>query len=156
MYITVVTDATREHHKKQLGTLFLMKPSRLFMISASLCFQLEAQLSFHDAVSSRITQNLVSAICNMYSLKERREYIDPHSYWSTLGESERSLLLKAFQLLDSGKEKGLFLSLISGACDQNDQDDSKDLGFLLVSSLLKKMGKIALLKEDIQVGLQEC
>ncbi|KAK0607559.1 hypothetical protein LWI29_016732 [Acer saccharum] len=153
MYITVVTDATREHHDKQLGTLFLMKPSRLFMISASLCCQLEAQLSFHDAVSSRITQNLVFAICNMHSLKERREYVDPHSYWSTLGESERSLFLKAFQLLDSGKEKGLFLSLISGACDQNDQDDSKDLGFLLVSSLLKKMGKIALLKEDIQMGI---
>ncbi|KAI9195334.1 hypothetical protein LWI28_013950 [Acer negundo] len=111
MYITVVTDATREHHEKQLGTLFLMKPSRFFMISASLCCQLEAQLSFHDAVSSRITQNLVSAICNMHSLKERREYIAPHNYWSTLGESEWSLFLKAFQLLDSGKEKELFLSL---------------------------------------------
>ncbi|KAK4855220.1 hypothetical protein QYF36_005197 [Acer negundo] len=72
---------------------------------------LEAQLSFHDAVSSRITQNLVSAICNMHSLKEREEYIAPHKYWSTLGESEWSLFLKAFQLLDSGKEKELFLSL---------------------------------------------
>ncbi|KAH7523135.1 hypothetical protein JRO89_XSUnG0085500 [Xanthoceras sorbifolium] len=153
LYITVVTDASREHHEKQLGTFFLMKPSRLFMIAVSLCCQLEAQLSLDDAVSSRITQNLVSSICNMHSLKEQREYIDPHNYWSALGESEQSLFLKAFQLLDSGKEKGIFLSLISGACNQSDQDDSKDLGFLLVSSLLKKMGKIALQKEDIQMGI---
>lgn len=151
LYFNVATDANRDHSKKCLGTFSLMKPSRLFLIAVSICCQLEAQLSSDDAVSSRMTQILVFTICNMYSLKDQREYTDPRNYWCTLEENEQRIFLKSFQLLDSGKEKGIFLSLMAGSCDKNDQENN-DLGFLLVSSLLKKMGKVALQKEDIQVS----
>lgn len=153
LHFSALTEASRKHQEKARENLFLTNPSRLFMITVSLCCQLESQLTFDEAVSNRITQNLVSAICTMHSLREQRECIDPHNFWSTLGPHEQGLFLKAFKLLESRKGKGIFLSIISSTSDQNDQDQPKDFLFLLVSNLLRKMGKIALQKEAIQVGL---
>ncbi|KAJ0034275.1 hypothetical protein Pint_25497 [Pistacia integerrima] len=153
LYFSALTEASKQHQEKARENLFLMKPSRIFMIAVSLCYQLETQLTFDEAFSNRITQNLVSAICTMHSLREQRECIDPHNFWSALGPHEQGLFLKAFKLLESRKGKGIFLSIISSTSDQNDQDQPKDFQFLLVSNLLRKMGKIALQKEAIQMKI---
>lgn len=153
LYFSALTESGREHQEKGRENIFLMKPSRLFMIAVSLCCQLESQLTFDEAVGNWITQNLVSAICTMHSLREQKECMDPHSDWATLGAHEQGLFLRAFKLLDSRKGKGIFLSIISKTAEQNNQDQPKDFQFLLVSNLLRKLGKIALQKEAIQVGL---
>ncbi|XP_031259480.1 small subunit processome component 20 homolog isoform X1 [Pistacia vera] len=153
LYFSALTEASKQHQEKARENLFLMKPSRIFMIAVSLCYQLETQLTFDEAFSNRITQNLVSAICTMHSLREQRECIDPHNFWSALGPHEQGLFLKAFKLLESRKGKGIFLSIISSTSDQNDQDQPKDFQFLLVSNLLRKMGKIALQKEAVQMKI---
>lgn len=156
LYFTAVTEARREDREKSLGAFFLIKPSRVFMIAVSLCYQLETQVSFDDSVSSHITENLVSAICNMHSFKGHMECADIQNFWSTLGQHEQGLFLRAFQLLGLRKREGLFLSIISGAGDQNDRLASGDFQCLLVSNLLKRMGEIALQKDaTIQVGLLE-
>lgn len=156
MYFAAVTEARREDGEKSFGDFFLIKPSRVFMIAVSLCCQLETQDSFDDAFSNHITENLVSAICNMHSFRGYMECADFQNFWSNLGQHEQGLFLRAFQLLDLRKGRGLFLSIISGAGDQNDCLASGDFQYLLVSNLLKKMGKIALQKDaTIQVGLLE-
>lgn len=147
MYFAAVTEARREDGEKSFGDFFLIKPSRVFMIAVSLCCQLETQDSFEDAFSNHITENLVSAICNMHSFRGYMECADFQNFWSNLGQHEQGLFLRAFQLLDLRKGRGLFLSIISGAGDQNDCLASGDFQYLLVSNLLKKMGKIALQKD---------
>ncbi|GMP51256.1 hypothetical protein CsSME_00017551 [Camellia sinensis var. sinensis] len=44
LYFASVTEANRENHEKSLETVFLMRPSRLFLIAVSLCCQLKAPL----------------------------------------------------------------------------------------------------------------
>jgi U3 small nucleolar RNA-associated protein 20 len=148
LYFANVIDASRENQEKSLGTYFLMKPSRLLIIAVSLCCQLKMQLN-DDAASNLITQNLVFTICGVHSLMGQMEYIDSPKFWSSLEEQEQGRFLKAFELLDSRKGRSMFLSFTSG--DQKDHDHSKDIRYLTISYLLKRMGKIALQMEAIQV-----
>ena len=96
--------ANRENHEKPLGTFFLMRPSRLFLIAVSLCCQLKAPL-IDNAASTLITQNLAFAICGVHSLLGPSKGVDAHSMWSTFEQRKQGCFLKAFQLLNSGKEK---------------------------------------------------
>lgn len=120
------------------------------MIAVYLCCQMKTQL-VDDAASNLITKNLVSTICGMHSLVGQTECADPSQFWATLEQHEQGHFLKAFELLNARKERIMFLSFTSGICDKNNESPSKNIRYLLVSSLLKKMGKIALQMEAIQV-----
>lgn len=150
LYFSAATETCRRNHEKSLGNYLLMKPSRLFMIAVSLCCQLKVQL-MDSATTNLIQQNLTFSICGLHSLMVQKECLDLLKFWSTLESNEQNYFLKAFQLLDSRKGGAIFSSLSSDLSNQNDQEDGESLRYLLVSSLLKKMGKIALKMEDVQM-----
>ncbi|KAF2288910.1 hypothetical protein GH714_022732 [Hevea brasiliensis] len=152
IYYATVTKASKESHEKALGTFFLMRPHRLFMIAVSLCCQLKTQV-IDNAVENLITQNLVFTISAIHSLMGKVESVDPSTFWSTLEQHEQGQFLKAFQLLDARKGKDIFLKVISGVHDQDYGDRCENLQYLLLSNLIKKMGKIALQKEAIQMKI---
>ncbi|KAM1823011.1 hypothetical protein ACFX1X_025378 [Malus domestica] len=137
---------------KPFGIYYLIRPSRLFMIAASLCCQMKTQLN-DDAASNLITENLAFSVCHVHSLIGQTECADPHQFWSNLEQHEQAHFLRAFELLDARKGRSMFLSLTSGICDPNDESASKNIRYLLVSNLLKKMGKTALQMEAIQMKI---
>ena len=150
-YFTAADKDNREKNEKSTETFFLVRPSRLFMIAVSLCCQLKAQLA-DDTASNLITQNLVFAICGVHSFMRQKANGDLHQYWTSIEHHEREHFLKAFQLLDSRKGRNIFEDLTSTCVrNPNDQRNNEDLQHLLVSSLLRRLGKIALQMEDIQV-----
>ncbi|KAF5740542.1 small subunit processome component 20 isoform X1 [Tripterygium wilfordii] len=152
LYFASATQAGRENHEKSLGSYFLMRPSRLFMIAVSLCCQLKT-LPSDDSAGNLITQNIVFATCAVHALMGQVECAHPHKFWSNLEQHEQGQFLKAFQLLDSRKERGLLLSLASGACYQREGVDFENLRHLLVSCLLKTMGAISLNMEAAQMRI---
>lgn len=123
------------------------------MIAVYLCCQLKSQL-VDDAANKLITQNLAFTVCGVHSLMGLTECADSHQFWFNLEHHEQDRFLKAFELLEARKGKTMFLSLTSGMCDANDENPSKNIQSLLVSNLLKKMGKIALQMEAIQVCIK--
>lgn len=152
LYFSRVIEACKENEEKALGTYFLMKPSRLFLIAASLCCQLKTQLT-DDAASNLITQNLVFTICGLHSLMGQMECVDSPKFWSTLDQLEQRRFLRAFELLDSRKGRSVFVSLTTGVCGEKDQAHSKDTRYLVTSYLLKRMGKVSLQMESIQMKI---
>ncbi|XP_037492635.1 small subunit processome component 20 homolog [Jatropha curcas] len=151
-YFAAATEARRDSHEKSFGTFFLMKPHRLFMIAVSLCCQLKTQ-AIDDTTDNLITQNIVFTICAIHSLMGKAECADPFVFWSTLEQQEQRLFLEAFRLLDSRKAKDIFLNVISGVRGGDDGEQSENLQYLLISNLIKKMGKIALQMEAIQMKI---
>ncbi|CAK9178916.1 unnamed protein product [Ilex paraguariensis] len=151
LYFATVTEACRENHEKSAGKYCLMRPSRLFLIAMSLCCQLKVQLT-DDAANSLITQNLVFSICGVHSLVGQNN-MDPQDFWSTVEHRDQARYLKVFHLLDSRKGRGEFASLASGFNGQNDQQNSEHYHHVLIIYLLKRMGKIALQMEAIQVKI---
>lgn len=145
-YFATVTEACKENLELPQGTYFLMRPSRLFFIATSLCCQLKV-LQTDDAASDLITQNLVFSICSLHSFLGKTECKD--KFWSTIEHDEQGLLLKAFQQLDSRKGKNIYLSLVSDLSDQEDEGQR----YLVISYLLKTMGKISLHVEDMQMRI---
>lgn len=144
-YFATVTEACKENLELPQGTYFLMRPSRLFFIATSLCCQLKV-LQTDASASDLITQNLVFSICSLHSFLGKNECTD--KFWSTIEHDEQGLLLKAFQQLDSRKGRNIYLSLVSDLSDQEDESQR----YLVISYLLKTMGKISLHVEDMQVG----
>ncbi|XP_057982940.1 uncharacterized protein LOC131167895 isoform X2 [Malania oleifera] len=134
------------------GTFFLMRPSRLFGIAVSFCCQLSGQLT-DGAMSNMITENIVFSIYHMHSLMRQKECLDAHRFWSALEPQDQGRFLDALQLLDSRKGRGLFTSLTSGVYFNDYRENSEDIRFCLVSNLLKKMGRIALQMEAIQMKI---
>ncbi|CAK9136504.1 unnamed protein product [Ilex paraguariensis] len=151
LYFATVTEACRENQEKSAGKYCLMRPSRLFLIAMSLCCQLKVQLT-DDAANSLITQNLVFSICGVHSLVGQNN-MDPQDFWSTVEHRDQARYLKVFHLLDSRKGRGEFASLASGFNGQNDQQNSEHYHHVLIIYLLKRMGKIALQMEAIQVKI---
>ncbi|EEF44174.1 conserved hypothetical protein [Ricinus communis] len=145
-------ETSRENHEKPLGHFLLMRPHRLFIIAASLCYQLKTQV-IDDAAENLITQNLVFTVCAIHSLMGKAECPEPYVFWTGLEPHEQGLFLKAFQLLESRKGKHVFLNVVSGVRDQDDKDQPENLQYLLVSNLIKEMGKIALQMEAIQMKI---
>ncbi|XP_060178660.1 uncharacterized protein LOC132608895 isoform X2 [Lycium barbarum] len=144
-YFATVTEACKENLK---GTYYLMRPSRLFFIATSLCCQLKV-LQTDAAASDLITQNLVFSICSLHSFLGRNECKDRDKFWSTFEHDEQGLLLKAFQQLDSRIGKNIYLSLVSDLSGQEDENQR----YLVISYLLKTMGKISLHVEDMQMKI---
>ncbi|XVF65313.1 hypothetical protein PTKIN_Ptkin09bG0238000 [Pterospermum kingtungense] len=179
LYFTCANESRRGSVEKSYGALFLMTPSRLFMIAVSLCCQLKASINDDEAAardvslgakkekenekekekkhyhrSGLITKNLVCAICGLNSLMRERAGLTHTEFWSTLEQHDQERFLKAFRLLNSRKATGMLLS-ITGATthDQNDTDLSEGIQYLLVSILLKELGKLALQMEATQMRI---
>lgn len=151
-YFAHIMDSSKENHQKPLGNYFLMSPSRLFYIAASLCCQLKTPL-MDDSDSNLMNQCIVFAICGVHSVMGQTSCVDPPAFWFTLEQHERDQLLKAFGLLDSRKGRSMFLSLTS-IHEPNNQQNANNIRHVLVSLLLRKMGKIALQMEAYQVCMQ--
>ncbi|KAJ4967931.1 hypothetical protein NE237_014632 [Protea cynaroides] len=153
LHFAAASEASRvniEKSKKQ--NLLLMKPSRLFGIAVSLCCQLKAQLT-DDSANNILTQNLVFTICGVHSSVGQKDCMDLQSFWSSLEQPEQGQFLRALHLLSSKKGRDMFVSLTSTLKQQGDQDSTENLQSLLISPLLKRMGKIALQMEDIQMKI---
>ncbi|KAK8473806.1 hypothetical protein PHAVU_001G253000 [Phaseolus vulgaris] len=152
LYFAHVTDASRENHGSSLS-YFIMSPCRLFLIATSLCCQLKMPL-LNDSDSSLLTQNIIFAICGVHSLMGQSASIDPPAFWSTLSQQEKDQFLKAFDLLDSRKGRTMFMSSSTASiCEPSNQLNVDNAQRALVSLLLRKMGKIALQMDDIQMGI---
>ncbi|XP_058732408.1 U3 small nucleolar RNA-associated protein 20-like isoform X2 [Vicia villosa] len=151
LYFARVTDNNRENHQRSLSSYFMTSPSRLYLIATSLCCQLKMPL-IDDADSNLMTQNIVFAIC---ALMRQTSSIDPSAFWSTLEQNEKNRFLKAFDLINARKERIMFMSssLTSSVCEDNSQVNVKNTQHILVSLLLKKMGKIALQTNAIQMEI---
>ncbi|CAI8597993.1 unnamed protein product [Vicia faba] len=154
LYFARVTDANRESHQSSLSSYFMMTPSRVYLIATSLCCQLKMPL-IDDVDSDLMTQNIVFAICVVYSLMGQTASIDPSAFWSTLEQNEQNRFLKAFDLINAKKIRSMFMSssLTSSVCEDNSQLNVENTQHILVSLLLKKMGKIALQTDAIQMEI---
>lgn len=154
LYFAHATDVSRENQGSSLKSYFIMCPSRLFLIATSLCCQLKMPL-INDADSSLMTQNIIFAICGVHSLMGQNARKDPPAFWSTLAQQEKDRFLKAFDLLDSRKERSMFMSssITSSMYEDNNQLNVDSAQHVLVSLLLRKMGKIALQMNAIQMGI---
>ncbi|KAG1347740.1 hypothetical protein COCNU_06G015690 [Cocos nucifera] len=159
LYFAAVSDSGRtDIEKLNIGTLFLVNPSKLFVVAASLLSHLKLQLD-DDAACNLITQNLVFSICGLHSFAKQRNSSTLHEFWCTLDSCEQGSYLEAFELLGSRKIKNAFLlstsntSQSSGERELADEDDAENFQSLLVAPLLKRMGKVAMQKEDIQMKI---
>ncbi|XP_052189171.1 uncharacterized protein LOC127799294 isoform X2 [Diospyros lotus] len=150
LYFASVTEANTENPEMSLGMFFLMKPNRLFFIAVSICCQLKSTL-IDKVAETLIIQNLIFAICGVHSLLGLNKGVDARCYWLSLENHERDHFLKAFQLLDPGKGRSTLASMTSGDSNRNDQEKN-DLS-LFVSHLLKRMGKVALQMEAVQMKI---
>ncbi|KAJ8770561.1 hypothetical protein K2173_018052 [Erythroxylum novogranatense] len=151
-YFTATTKVRRENNENSIVTFSLMRPSKLFMVAVSHCYQLKAH-DIDEASSNLIVENLVFAICAIHTLMGRAGHVHSHKFWSALEQQDQYQFLKAFQLLDSGKAKGLFQYIISDVHEHNDREQYENLRYFFVSNLLKSMGKIALQREAIQMKI---
>ncbi|XP_020872517.1 U3 small nucleolar RNA-associated protein 20 isoform X2 [Arabidopsis lyrata subsp. lyrata] len=129
----------------------LERPSSLFMVAVSLCFQLKEQPTMGNVDVDLLTANIVFAVSSLHSLIGQSDQETYNGFWSSLGEDEQVVFLKAFEVLDSGKGRSTFLALTSGKRTENGEDDGNDIRNVLIGSLLKRMGKIALDMEAVQM-----
>lgn len=151
LYFSTVTEACKDNHEKLFRTFFLMRPCRLFHVAVSICCQLRASLT--DGIANAIIeQNLIFSICGLHALLQQGEYANL-KYWSDLEQHEQGLLIRTFHMLDSRKGRSMFASLTSGIDGFDGNEKSVQVGVLLVSYLLKRLGKIGLQMEAVQVNV---
>lgn len=138
---------TVQHERLDLGTMFLCNPRRLFAIAVSFVNQLRTP-PVDDAPRNLITQNLVFSIYGLHSFTKQRN-------WAYCDPSEQGSYLEAFNMFGSRKAKCAFL-LYSNDTTRGEQDDTNGHPgpqSMLVVPLLRKMGKLALQTEDIQMRI---
>ncbi|KAL5708838.1 hypothetical protein ACHQM5_019594 [Ranunculus cassubicifolius] len=139
------TSVSENSEKLKQGAFLLMRPGRLFAIAVYHCCQLKAQLTDDSAANTVITQNLVFSICGVHSLLSA---VGLQEFWAGLEMHEQGLFVKAFHLL--GSKKGVVtLATLSGERDLI----SEDLQSLIVSPLIKRLGKVALQMEHTQMKI---
>ncbi|KAF0916337.1 hypothetical protein E2562_005936 [Oryza meyeriana var. granulata] len=150
-YFSTVEKSKREKKLDDKSSL-LVQPSRLFLIAVSFLKQLRAELSDTTA-NNLIVQNLSYSVCNLHTLVKRTT--SPHQFWSSLSSSDHSAFLEGFELFGSTRAKNMFLLCTSTSTDVNGSNlvGTEELTSLLVSSLLKRMGKIAMQMEDTQMKI---
>ncbi|XP_039847986.1 small subunit processome component 20 homolog isoform X2 [Panicum virgatum] len=143
----------RKREQKLVATSWLLvQPSRLFIIAVSFLKQLRTELS-DTAANNLIVQNLAYSVCNLHT--SIRQSTSTHQFWSSISSSDHSALLEGFELLGSTKAKNVFLLCTSTATDVSvsSLDSSEEPKSLLVSSILKSMGKIAMQMQDTQTKI---
>lgn len=148
LYFTVI-DARTKNHKMPIETFFLMKPSRLFLVTASFCSQLMAPLA-DDAACTTIMQNLVFSICRLHSILGKNACMDASKFWSSLENSAQDQFHQAFTVLDPLKGRRMLFSFTSDICVQRDKNQHP-----FISYLLQKLGKLSFQMEATQVCLTE-
>lgn len=138
-----------EKQGKKLGTTNLTSISRLFLIAASLCCLVKVPLPDKGA-RGHVKRNLAYAICGIQSLLRRTEHKDPHTFWSFLDGNEQGCFLKACRLLEPKEGNSIESSFTYGLDNDLEKTEENDVSGVLVSGLLKALGKTALQTEDIQ------
>lgn len=137
-----------EKRGKKLGTTCLTSTSRMFLIASSLCCLIKAQLPDKGA-RGHVKRNLAYAICGIQTLLHQTAHKDPRTFWSSLDPCEQGCFLKACRLLGAKEGRSIEASFTYGL-DKFDQKDENDISCILVSGLLKVVGKTAFHTEDIQ------
>ncbi|KAF8079609.1 hypothetical protein N665_1013s0007 [Sinapis alba] len=132
----------------------LGKPSSLFMVAASLCFQLKLKVDRNIVEGKKnngateedyLTENIVFAVTGLHLMIGQTD----DEYWSCLDNDEQAKFLEAFLVFDSGKVRSTYLALTSSG-NMECQDDVRNV---LVGSLLKKMGKLAFDVDSLQMRI---
>ncbi|KAK1276802.1 hypothetical protein QJS04_geneDACA000746 [Acorus gramineus] len=108
--------------------------------------KLDAQLT-DTVMGESITQNLSFLIYHLHSMVEGVS-INLHEFCSALDSCEQDLLYEAVALLGSREARDQLLNPTSSG-----QATDRDLQSLLIVSLLKRMGKIAVRRENIQMKI---
>ncbi|KAF8670965.1 hypothetical protein HU200_050235 [Digitaria exilis] len=141
----------RKREQKLVATSWLLiQPSMLFLIAVSFLKQLRTELSDITA-NNLIMQNLAYSVCNLHMLI--RQSTSTNQFWSSVS-SDRGAFLEGFELLGSRKAKNIFLLCTSTTdVSVSSLDGSEDPISLLVSSILKRMGKIAMQMQDTQIKI---
>ncbi|KAJ0966400.1 hypothetical protein J5N97_027538 [Dioscorea zingiberensis] len=157
LYFSAISEGNIvDDDKLKIGTFSLLNPGRLFAITVAFLHQLRMPLTDNSS-SNIITQNLVFSVCALHAFTRKSNKILLHELWSTLDPHEQDSYLRAFELLGSRKARSIFLQATSpkslGILDQSEQESRGNLQFLLVLPLLKRMGKIAMEMEDIQMAV---
>ena len=149
-YFATVEKRKREQKLVAISWL-LVQPSRLFIIAVSFLKQLRTELSDTTA-NNLIVQNLAYYVCNLHM--SIRQSTSTHQFWSSISSSDHGAFLEGFELLGSTKAKNMFRLCTSTATDVSipSLDSSEEPTSLLVSSILKRMGKIAMQMQDTQVS----
>ena len=149
-YFATVEKRKREQKLVAISWL-LVQPSRLFIIAVSFLKQLRTELSDTTA-NNLIVQNLAYSVCNLHM--SIRQSTSTHQFWSSISSSDHGAFLEGFELLGSTKAKNMFRLCTSTATDVSipSLDSSEEPKSLLVSSILKSMGKIAMQMQDTQVS----
>ncbi|CAO2170436.1 unnamed protein product [Urochloa humidicola] len=142
----------RNHEQKSVATSWLLvQPSRLFIIAVSFLKQLRTELSDTTA-NNLIVQNLAYSVCNLHM--SIRQATSAHQFWSSISTFDHSAFLEGFELLGSTKAKNMFLLCTSTTdISVSSLESSKEPTSLLVSSILKRMGKIAMQMPDTQTKI---
>ncbi|KAJ8449660.1 hypothetical protein Cgig2_001316 [Carnegiea gigantea] len=137
-----------EKQGKKVGTTCLTSTSRMFLIASSLCCLIKAQLP-DEGARGHVKRNLAYAICGIQLLLHQTAHKDPRTFWSSLDPCEQGCFLKACRLLGAKEGRSIEASFTYGL-DKFDQKDENDISCILVSGLLKVVGKTAFHTEDIQ------
>ncbi|KAJ8444735.1 hypothetical protein Cgig2_030409 [Carnegiea gigantea] len=137
-----------EKQGKKLGTTCLTSTSRLFLIASSFCCLVKAQFPDKGA-RGHVKRNLAYAICGIQSLLHQTDHKDPRTFWSSLNPREQGCFLQACRLLGTKEGRSIEATFTYGL-DKFDQKDENDISCILVSGLLKVVGKTAFQTEDIQ------
>ncbi|KAG2589626.1 small subunit processome component 20 homolog [Panicum virgatum] len=150
-YFATVEKRKREQKLVAISWL-LVQPSRLFIIAVSFLKQLRTELSDTTA-NNLIVQNLAYSVCNLHM--SIRQSTSTHQFWSSISSSDHGAFLEGFELLGSTKAKNMFRLCTSTATDVSipSLDSSEEPTSLLVSSILKRMGKIAMQMQDTQTKI---
>ncbi|KAK1435340.1 hypothetical protein QVD17_01101 [Tagetes erecta] len=145
LYLKPLTES-----QKWNGSIFLMRPSRLFFLAVSFCSQLKAPLT-DESAKDLLTELITFTILQLYTILGPRE--ESQVFWSTLEQKDEEILLRAFVILDSRKGRSMYASLASGLNGHIDIESCENHQYLLISSIIKTMGKILLNMEEDQMNI---
>ncbi|WVZ69932.1 hypothetical protein U9M48_018646 [Paspalum notatum var. saurae] len=104
-------------------------------------------LCFPELYFEQNMENLAYSVCNLHMFI--RQSSSTHQFWSSISSYDHGAFLEGFELLGSTKAKNMFLLCTSTSSD----DSSEEPTSLLVSSILKRMGKIAMQMQDAQTKI---
>lgn len=131
----------------------LANPSWLFFISVSLINQLKTELEKGAETNRVILENISFSVCGLHSFATERKL---DQFWLGLNPAENRTFLAGFELLGSRKAKNNFLlsstTSSEAEIDNQSKNSEEDLRSLLIVPMIKRMGKIAMQKEDVQVS----
>uniref|UniRef100_A0A1D1Z466 Small subunit processome component 20 n=1 Tax=Anthurium amnicola TaxID=1678845 RepID=A0A1D1Z466_9ARAE len=104
-----------------------------------------------DTTSDLITKNLVFSICGVHSHAKQKGHSPVNVFWSSLSHYEQGSYVEAFELLGSRNGRNTFLQHITGDVPEVSEMTNPNLQLLLVVPLLRRMGKLALARGDVQM-----